>query len=156
MLFKDDLEEDDDEAISDVGRVNLQLKKNNEKLSKSVAAAANDDSIYDYDGTYDSFKAAEVTSHPLSRASDPAQPVSISWLLRFHSFTCISLQKSRYVTSLLDTAKMREREKDRVYEKKVIKERQTEDDQFADKDKYVTNAYRQKLIEDKKWEYENR
>lgn len=52
---------------------------------------------------------------------------------------------------------MREKERDRVYEKKVIKEREAEDgQQFEDQPKFITAAYKKKLIEDKKWEYENR
>lgn len=54
------------------------------------------------------------------------------------------------------TAKMREREKDRVYEKMLLKERKEEDELYGDQPKFVTNAYKQKLLEDQKWEYENR
>ena len=49
-----------------------------------------------------------------------------------------------------------EKEKERIYEKKLLKERQTEDKEFDDKPKFVTAAYKKKLIEDKKWEYEDR
>ena len=66
------------------------------------------------------------------------------------------LQKARYVNNLLTTAKMREKEKERVYEKQLLKERQIEDKEFGDKPKYMTAAYKKKLIEDKKWEYEDK
>lgn len=50
---------------------------------------------------------------------------------------------------------MREKERDRVYEKKLLKEREVEDKEFGDQPKFMTSAYKKKLIEDKKWEYEN-
>jgi hypothetical protein len=50
---------------------------------------------------------------------------------------------------------MREKEKDRVFEKNVIKERKIEDELYAGQEKFITKAYRDKLEVDKKWEYEN-
>lgn len=51
---------------------------------------------------------------------------------------------------------MREKEKERIFEKKLLKERAEEDKEFGDKPKFVTAAYKNKMIEDQKWEYENR
>ncbi len=51
---------------------------------------------------------------------------------------------------------MREKEKERVFEKNLLKERKEEDKEFGDKDKFVTAAYKKKLLDDKKWEYEDR
>ncbi len=65
---------------------------------------------------------------------------------------------------------MREKEKDRIYERFVcqfcalahllcrilLKERKQEDAEFGDKDKFITSAYKKKLIEDQKWEYEDK
>ena len=53
-------------------------------------------------------------------------------------------------------AKVREKEKDRIYERKLLKERKLEDDEFKDKEKFMTEAYKQKLKEDNKWNYEDR
>ena len=78
-IFKDDLEDDDeDEGNTDIDRVNQQLRRKNEADQAKFAAMSSsaEASIYDYDGEYDKFKAAEVTSHPLSRANDTSQPVS--------------------------------------------------------------------------------
>jgi coiled-coil domain-containing protein 55 len=57
---------------------------------------------------------------------------------------------------LLSTAKMREKEKDRIYERKLLKEREVEDKEFGDKPKFLTSAYKKKMQEDQKWEYENK
>lgn len=56
----------------------------------------------------------------------------------------------------MSTSKMRKLERDRVYEKKLLKERKEEDEQFGDKPKFMTAAYKKKLQEDEKWEYEER
>jgi coiled-coil domain-containing protein 55 len=57
---------------------------------------------------------------------------------------------------LLSTAKIREKEKERVFERQLLKERTVEDAEYADKEKFMTSAYKKKLLEDKKWEYEDR
>lgn len=56
----------------------------------------------------------------------------------------------------MSTAKLREKEKDRIYERKLLKEREVEDKEFGDKPKFMTAAYKKKLQEDQKWEYEDR
>ena len=40
--------------------------------------------------------------------------------------------------------------------RRLLKERQQEDAEFGDMPKFVTSAYKQKLMEDQKWEYEDR
>lgn len=52
-------------------------------------------------------------------------------------------------------AKVREKEKDRIYERKLLKERKIEDEQFANQPKFITTAYKNKLLEEKKWNYED-
>lgn len=53
-------------------------------------------------------------------------------------------------------AKVREKEQDRRFEKKLLKEREVEDNLFPDQEKFITTAYKEKLMESKKWEYEDR
>ena len=66
------------------------------------------------------------------------------------------MQKARYISNLLTTASVRGKEKDRIYEKKLLKDRKVEDELFGDKPKFMTTAYKQKLIEDQKWENEDK
>ena len=54
------------------------------------------------------------------------------------------------------TAKVREKEKERIFEKKLLKERKEEDEKFGDQEKFVTSAYKQKMLEAQKWEYEDK
>lgn len=67
--FSMDDSDDDNTSMNDVARVNAQLAKRRAADEAALLAAANEDpSIYDYDGSYDSFKAAEVKTHQLSQA----------------------------------------------------------------------------------------
>ena len=56
----------------------------------------------------------------------------------------------------MTTAKIREKEQERIFEKKLLKERVVEDNEFGDKEQFVTGAYKKKLMEAKKWEYEEK
>lgn len=51
------------------------------------------------------------------------------------------------------TSQIRERERERQLERKLLKERQAEDSNFSEQPKFVTAAYKQKLLEEKKWDY---
>lgn len=53
----------------------------------------------------------------------------------------------KYIQNLIQKAKEREQYREIVYEKKIAKERSKDDHLFADKDKYITEAYRKKLAE---------
>lgn len=56
----------------------------------------------------------------------------------------------------MEKAKQREREHGIVYERKLLKERSKDDHLFADKEKFVTGAYKKKLAEQAKWLDEER
>ena len=126
---------------SDVGRVNRIL------LQKSAAAEreqqklyndalGQDPDVFDYDGVYDSMKASQTASHALSQTSEAP--------------------KARYIHNLKATATVRDKEKERIFERKLLKERKQDDEEFGDKEKFVTAAYKQKLMESQKWEYEDK
>lgn len=53
-------------------------------------------------------------------------------------------------------AEQRQREHEIIYEKKLAKERSKDDHLYADKDKFVTSAYKKKLAEQAKWMEEER
>jgi coiled-coil domain-containing protein 55 len=60
------------------------------------------------------------------------------------------LTQPKYIQNLIQKAKEREQYREIVYEKKIAKERSKDDHLFADKDKYITEAYRRKLAEREK------
>lgn len=87
--------------------------------SKHAATAeALDASIYDYDAVYDSLKPQkQVTEADKER-------------------------KPKYMTSLLAAAAVRKRDATIAEERKLAREREAEGEEYADKEKFVTEAYK--------------
>jgi coiled-coil domain-containing protein 55 len=132
-------DKDDDEDHD--GNEGLQIKKANKEIFKTQKYEKNDelDEVYDYDGQYDVFK--QEREQILFANQKASQPTQVS---------------SRYIDSLKASAKVREKEKERLFEKKLLKERSVEDKEHEDKEKFITSAYKAKLQEEKNWEYEDR
>jgi coiled-coil domain-containing protein 55 len=100
-----------------------------------VKALEEDPSIFDYDAAYDEMAATKV-EHPLSRSAPQEK-------------------QSRYVQNIMQMTNIRQREHDRAYERRKLKElEQEEAEQGPTTEKFVTSAYKKKLLEDKKWELE--
>ncbi|KAI3914887.1 hypothetical protein MKX01_018056 [Papaver californicum] len=97
-------------------------------------ALEEDPSAFDYDGVYEQMK--EATARPIIQERQE--------------------KKSKYIHTLMAKAKERERDHEVVYERKLAKERSKDDHLFADKEKYVTSAYKKKLAEQAKWLEEER
>lgn len=104
----------------------LESRKNQE------AAEELDPSIYDYDGVYDSMK--------------PEKKVSKEDVER----------RPKYMKNLLASAAVRKRDALIAEEKKIAREREAEGDEFADKEKFVTEAYKQQQEENRRLEEEER
>ena len=51
---------------------------------------------------------------------------------------------------------MREINSQRVFDRRILKEREAEGGQFDDKEQFVTAAYKKKLEMQRQWEYEVR
>lgn len=129
--FGDDDEDDIEREISRQASKNKALKDVEEQHKKALEE---DPSVFDYDGVYDEMKEKAVRPVALDRQE----------------------RKPRYIQALIDKAKVREREHEIIYERKLAKERSKEDHLFADKDKFVTGAYKKKLAEQAKWLEEER
>lgn len=80
-----------------------------------------DPTIYDYDGVYDSLHAPSPSSITTSKDES---------------------KKPRYMSQLLAASEVRKRDAVRAKEKMLAKEREAEGDEFADKEKFVTAAYK--------------
>ena len=93
-------------------------------------ANAVDSTMYDYDAVYDSFHASKKQSED-SKTSVP-----------------------RYMTNLLKSAEVRKRDQLRAKERLLQKEREAEGDEFADKEKFVTGAYKAQQEEIRRLEEE--
>lgn len=101
------------------------------------AAEALDPSVYDYDAAYDVLKAAQ-------RARDAEAKKEASQ------------RKSRYMADVTRAAEQRERDRGVAELKKIQREREAEGDEFADKEQFVTEAYKRKQEEDRRAEEEER
>ncbi|ETI20370.1 hypothetical protein G647_08405 [Cladophialophora carrionii CBS 160.54] len=93
-----------------------------------------DASVYDYDAVYDTFHAhKEKNSNSGAQDSGP-----------------------KYMGSLLQSAEVRKRDQLRAREKLLQREREAEGDEFADKEKFVTGAYKKQQEEIRKMEEEEK
>ena len=88
--------------------------------------------MFDYDGHVD----AHLSDRRAKLAAADAERVD---------------RKSRYVEALAAKQKERDREAAMVRERRLLREREREDHLYADKEKFVTAAYRAKLEADAKW-----
>ncbi|PWI74833.1 coiled-coil domain-containing protein 55 [Purpureocillium lilacinum] len=96
------------------------------------AAAELDPSVYEYDSVYDSLKPQkQATKEDVER-------------------------KPKYMKSLLQAAEVRKRDALIAEEKKIAREREAEGDEFADKEKFVTEAYKRQQEENKRLEEEEK
>ncbi|KAK2064520.1 hypothetical protein LY76DRAFT_560989 [Colletotrichum caudatum] len=91
-----------------------------------------DPSVYDYDGVYESFK---------PQKKETQQDVE---------------RKPKYMKSLLEAASVRKRDALIAEEKKIAREREAEGEEYADKEKFVTEAYKKQQEENRRIEEEEK
>ncbi|KAJ0976683.1 hypothetical protein J5N97_012157 [Dioscorea zingiberensis] len=126
--------DDDDDVEQEISRQaskNKALQKIEEQHKKALEE---DPSVFDYDGVYDEMK--EKIARP--RLQDKAE------------------RAPKYIQSLMVAAEKRQRSQEIVFEKKLLKERSKDDHLYEDKEKFVTRAYKEKLLEEQKWLEEER
>lgn len=97
------------------------------------AAEELDPSVYDYDAVYDSLKPKEKAVAPEDVERRP-----------------------KYMKSLMESAAVRRRDALIAEEKKIAREREVEGDEYADKEKFVTEAYKRQQEENRRIEEEER
>ncbi|KAM0794099.1 coiled-coil domain-containing protein 55-domain containing protein, partial [Usnea florida] len=108
------------------------LSTNHSTNKHSKTAQELDPNIYDYDAVYDSL-------HAKPSSSDSTADLE---------------KKPKYMSNLLAAAEVRKRDQLRAKEKMLAKERELEGDEFADKEKFVTGAYKRQQEEMKRLEEE--
>ena len=151
-MFNNDDDDDDDDIknindndISAIKRANQLILSSKSNNNISSTTLVDDISIYDYDGSYDAFKSNNVKNtsdnHPLLSSEGSSN---------------LPKPKPKYIESIIATSKIREKEQERMKERKLIRERQKEDELYGDTEKFMTSAYKKKLEEEKKWEYEDK
>lgn len=113
--------------LSSMGAAEAQLK----------AAQEVDASIFDYDSFHDAKETVNVAR------KEAARQEAIE-------------RKPKYITNLLDAAARRKQDQLIAREKLLQKEREAEGDEFADKDKFVTGAYKEQQAEARRLEEEEK
>ncbi|KAH7680735.1 coiled-coil domain-containing protein 55 [Dioscorea alata] len=129
--FAADDDDDVEQEISRQASKNKALQKIEEQHKKAMEE---DPSVFDYDGVYDEMK--EKIARP--KLEDKSERVP------------------KYIHSLKVAAEKRQRNQEIVFERKLLKERSKDDHLYADKEKFVTRAYKEKLLEEQKWLEEER
>ncbi|MDR3741915.1 MAG: nuclear speckle splicing regulatory protein 1 family protein [Terracidiphilus sp.] len=116
--------------------VNAEVLRHQAQAAKQTAAHVEsvDESVYDYDSFLDGEAEAKK-----ARASAAAREAAVK-----------PVRESKYISSLLSQAKQRELERERIYERKLVKERMEDDKEHGDKPMLVTEGYKRKLEEQRK------
>ncbi|KAJ9142032.1 hypothetical protein NKR19_g7342, partial [Coniochaeta hoffmannii] len=94
------------------------------------AAATLDPTVYSYDEVYDTLKAASRKKKEAAKAREEEER-----------------NRPRYMASVLSAAAVRERDRLVAEEKRLAREREAEGEEFKDKEKFVTEAYRRQQEE---------
>ncbi|CAM9745801.1 unnamed protein product [Pylaiella littoralis] len=141
-----DADSDDEEGgpkadLNGVAAVNKRLAAISAKQEKAAKkeyedALEADPSVFDYDRVYDGMKESresKAVATTVAHEKEKRQP--------------------KYIGNLLKQAKMRAVESDRIFDRKLQKEREEQDKLEGEATmKFVTSAYKKKLMEQKKWE----
>lgn len=145
-IFADDENEDEQREKEHQAEITLGLNQpQSKKLGQNYAnlsamhsskkhtqeAEELDPSIYSYDAVYDSLHTKPEKSASANKTEGP-----------------------KYMTSLLRSAEVRKRDQLRARDRQLAKEREAEGDVFADKEKFVTAAYKAQQEELRKVEEE--
>lgn len=105
--------------------------------ARKAEAESLDPTIYDYDAAYDAIH-AKSAAKALAEKQDAAE------------------RKPKYMNKLLEAAEVRKRDQLRAKDRLLQKQREEEGDEFADKDAFVTEAYKKQQEDVKKVEEEER
>lgn len=145
-IFADDEDEDEEKEKQQQGEMHLGLNQAQSKkpthdftnlstrhsINKQAKEAEElDPSIYSYDAVYDSLHAKPEKSATANQSDGP-----------------------KYMTNLLRSAEVRKRDQLRARDRQLAKEREAEGDEFADKESFVTSAYKAQQAEMRKVEEE--
>lgn len=93
--------------------------------------------VFDYDGVYDGMKAAERQVEQAKKSEDAER-------------------KPKYIENFLASAQTRRLDRLRAEEKMLQLEREKEGDEFVDKEKFVTEAYKKQMEEVRQAEEEEK
>ncbi|XP_033321039.2 nuclear speckle splicing regulatory protein 1 isoform X2 [Megalopta genalis] len=136
-IFGDDNDSAEEDGTDWVKKA-LKAEEEKNKMKKQTRlnmqkALKEDPTIYQYDEVYDDMERTKSQSIEAK----------------------VEVKKPKYIQNLLKAAERRKREQEHRIERMVQKEREAEGEMYADKESFVTSAYRAKLEEFKKLEEED-
>ncbi|KAJ4986425.1 coiled-coil domain-containing protein 55 [Stagonosporopsis vannaccii] len=108
-----------------------------EAEQRALEAAQQDASLYDYDSAYDALHARQAAVAAAAREDAAAR-------------------KPKYIDALFSASEQRKKDQLRARDKLLAREREAEGDEFADKDAFVTGAYKAQQEEARRAEEEER
>ena len=163
--FEDELNDDDDDNDNTPGngsnnryeiqKVNASLLQKADATAKAMDNMSGKDvDMYDYDGFLEQKEQSSGSHDSGSCRSYEKETAS--------NATTKPAPAASYVHSLKSAAVIREKEKDRQFERKLLKERKAEEDKEREETgtvnevKFVTSAYKKKLMEQTRWEEEDK
>ncbi|KAG8683109.1 hypothetical protein FRC08_014524 [Ceratobasidium sp. 394] len=141
---------DDDEPVASTSTTGTGSARRRNDMTNMAAAAVSrkerrrmdaelkvDNTVFQYDEVWDGMKLAEAKA----KAQKEDNPED---------------RKPKYMKNLLDTAATRRLDHLRAEEKMMQREREAEGDEFADKEKFVTQAYKDQMAEVRRAEAEEK
>ncbi|KAJ3149107.1 hypothetical protein HDU86_007050 [Geranomyces michiganensis] len=125
-------------------RVNVELRAVQAQRSKLAEEAhrkalEEDPNVFDYDAVYDGIKQAELEKKKSKDNPDGGV-----------------IKKPRYMDALIKASAQRKIDLERAELRKVQREREEEGEEFGDKEKFVTGAYKQQMADLKRVEEEEK
>lgn len=126
-IFDDDSDDEHDRAAIEKS-IKKESMRNLKKMQTQLQlqkAMEQDPTVFEYDEVYDDLKRDQEEKKQETKKDS----------------------KPRYIEQLLKAAEHRKKEGDRRMQRKIQKERDKEGEVFADKEAYVTQAYRKKMQE---------
>ncbi|KAJ3013618.1 hypothetical protein HKX48_005648 [Thoreauomyces humboldtii] len=161
-------------SSSEQRKVNVELRAVQAQRSKLAEeehrkALEEDPNVFDYDAVYDGIKQAEIDKKKTRDNPDGGviKKVSVSarWFLgalgrprtlnRFDGLF-LPAPQPRYMAALIKASAQRKIDLERAELRKVQREREEEGEEFGDKEKFVTGAYKQQMADLKRTEEEEK
>lgn len=127
-IFGDESSEDESIARQVTREQEKQLNASKVAEAQRVALAE-DSTVFEYDTVYDEIQKRKI---------DPRKQD-------------LTDRKPKYIQALKQKAEIRKKEQDIAYERRLLKERKADDHLYTQKDAFITQAYKNKLMEDKYW-----
>jgi len=114
--------------------------RNRAEVTMALSTTAASD-VFDYDGQYESFSSGYHNKSSKKLEEDSGQKKAMGK----------EKKESRYVSDLLLHAKNRQQEREIIGERKIAREQAEDEKEYIGKEKFVTKAYKRKLVERESW-----